>query len=92
MRFTYKGNDYELAELKEPNKNITFDIIAIFKVKYCECVGFELKEVSKETYEASDHSFMDLEYINYFYGTDNTEEAMVKNAQEYIDRKNQEDK
>ncbi len=34
MKFTYKNIDFELCEMVEPNSNTTFDIIAIFRVKY----------------------------------------------------------
>ena len=48
MEFTFNNKTYELAELKEPNQNIYFDIIAIFEVKTYIMKGFdEVKEISR---------------------------------------------
>ena len=51
MRINYKNKVYELAELTEPNKNETFDIIAIFEVKPCKWVGTDLVECSNDECE-----------------------------------------
>lgn len=32
MEFTYNNKKYMLAELKEPNANVSYDMIAIFEV------------------------------------------------------------
>lgn len=32
MEFTYKNKEYSLAELKEPNANVSYDMIAIFEI------------------------------------------------------------
>lgn len=88
MRFNYKDNEYELTELKEPNKNETFDIIAVFKIKYCIWEDGDLVEVSKETYEESDEQFEKMEFIDYFYGADEEDEALISISKEIIDRRN----
>ena len=88
MRFNYKNNDYELTELKEPNKEETLDIIAIFKIKYCIWQNNELVEVSKDDYEKSDDNFEKMEFIDYFYGVDDEDEVLISTSKEIIDRRN----
>ena len=88
MRFNYKDNDYELTELKEPKKNEIFDIIAIFKIKYCVWNDGDLVEVSKEVYEESDEQFKKLEFIDYFYGANEEDEVLISISKEIIDRRN----
>ena len=83
MRFNYKDNDYELTELYEPNSNETFDIIAIFRIKYCIWQEMELIEVSKEVYERFYDNFEKLEFVDYFYGAD---EDIVELAKKCIDK------
>lgn len=51
MRINHKNKVYELAELTEPNKNETFDIIAIFEVKPCKWVEIDLVECSNDECE-----------------------------------------
>ena len=89
MRFNYKDNDYELTELKEPNKNEILDIIAIFKIKYCVWNDGDLVEVSKEEYEESDEQFKKLEFIDYFYGANEEDEVLISTSKEIIDRRNE---
>ena len=88
MRFNHKDNDYELTELKEPNKEETLDIIAIFKIKYCIWQNNELVEVSKDDYEKSDDNFEKMEFIDYFYGVDDEDEVLISTSKEIIDRRN----
>lgn len=84
MRFNYKNNDYELAELKEPNERTTFDIIAIFRIDYCIWQGENLVSVDKKTYEESEDHFEKLIFVDYFYGvTDN--DFLIKSAKNSID-------
>ena len=89
MRFTYKENDYELAELTEPNKNETFDIIAILRVRYCIWVGTSLVEVDKNQYESISDNFEKFEMVNYFYSSDADDEELIEIAKEYIDRRDE---
>ena len=84
MRINYKDKVYELAELTEPNKNETFDIIAIFEVKPCKWVGTDLVECSKDECE-----FEKLVFINYFYGSDEDDESLIEVVKEYIDRRDE---
>lgn len=63
MRFTHKNIDYEIAELHEPLKNETFDIIAIFKINYYNWKGVELVEATKDKFDIEK-----LEFVDYFYG------------------------
>lgn len=91
MRFDYKNKTYELAELKEPNKNETFDIIAVFRVKYCLWTGDEFKECSKEEFESSSEGLEKYGFIGYFYGADASDEALTRTAKEYIDMKGEQD-
>lgn len=87
MRFTYKNNEYELMEMKEPNKNESFDVIAIFQVIYIDSV-YDCK-VPKEVYDDCEDGSVIEKYqpINYFYGADNEDEELIKIAKEYIDLK-----
>lgn len=89
MKFNYKNNYYELAELTEPNKNETFDIIAIFKIKYCVWEGLELKEVSKDVYDKTDDNFEKMEMVDYFYGSDDEDDVLISTAKEIIDRRSE---
>ena len=89
MRFNYKNNDYELAELTEPNKNETFDIIAIFKIKYYVWEGLELKEVSKDVYDKTDDNFEKMEMVDYFFGADDEDDVLISTAKEIIDRRSE---
>lgn len=89
MRFEYNDKKYELAELREPNSNATFDIIAIFEVGYKKFVGFDLVDATREEYEKQEYEVLE-EYvmINYFFGASlYDEEEMIKIALEYIERK-----
>lgn len=85
MRFNYKDNDYELTELKEPNKDETLDIIAVFKIKYCIWQNDELVEVTKGVYENSDDKFEKMELVDYFYGADDEDEVLISTSKEIID-------
>lgn len=88
MRFEYKGKEYELAELCEPNKKETFDIIAIMEVKYCIWDNYDdLVEVSKEVYDNTSDNFEKFEFVNYFYGTDYEDNVLIEMAKIYIDKK-----
>lgn len=89
MRFNYKNNDYELAELTEPNKNETFDIIAIFKIKYYVWEGLELKEVFKDVYDKTDDNFEKMEMVDYFFGADDEDDVLISTAKEIIDRRSE---
>ena len=89
MRINYKGNDYELTELCEPNANETFDIIAIFRIKYCIWKGSNLVEVSKDVFEQTLDNFEKMEFVNYFYGADDDIEEIAK---EYIDNEEEQKK
>ena len=81
MKFEYKNNEYELMELVEPHKNETFDILAIFKVKYVIIdKNFEKVEVSKN----DNYEFEDYEYINYFCNQGDALEN-IETAKSYID-------
>ena len=86
MRMTYKGNDYELTELKEPNRNESFDIIAIFRVDHFIWVYGDLVKVSKEEYEKYDEHLEKLRFVDYFYGADDEDENLIEMAKEYIDK------
>lgn len=65
MTFNYLGEEFELMELTEPNKNISFDMVAIFQIKgnsyifinYFYGVDVTDKELIKQA----------KEYINIFY-------------------------
>lgn len=81
MKFTYKNIDFELCEMVEPYTNQTFDILAIFKVKYVIInKDFEKIEVSKN----EDYEFEDYEYINYFCNQGDAHEN-IEIAKSYID-------
>lgn len=41
MKFTYNNKTYMLAEMKEPNKITTYDMIAIFEIINPECIEEE---------------------------------------------------
>ena len=75
MRLDYKGKTYELTELYEPNVGESFDIIAVFRVKYCIWKGTELIEVSKDEFDRTFDRFEDLEYVGYFYGSEDDIES-----------------
>lgn len=92
MRFNYKNNDYILFELKEPNKNNTYDIISIFRVHTFIMKGFDkIKEISQKEARAEEENIYKkglsiletYEYINYFYGVEDPKE-MINNAIAYI--------
>lgn len=85
MKFEHRDREYELMLMVEPNKNESFDIIGIFKVKYVVIKGdvqqgFQKIEVSK----FDEYDFEDYEYINYFCNQDDELEN-IKIAKEYID-------
>lgn len=82
MRFDYKNKVYELAELKEPNKNETLDIIAIFEVKPYKWDGTYLVECSND-----DCEFERLNFVDYYYGTSNDPDTLTSAAKKYIDKK-----
>ena len=91
MRFNYNGKEYELVELKEPHCSWgkSFDIIAIFEVRYVKFVeGNKKVYISKgeydeliKTYDACD----ELRFINYFYGASENIETIKENAEHFID-------
>lgn len=81
MKFTYKNNDYELMEMTEPNANITFDLIGIFRVKYV-IITKELEKI--ELSKKDIYDFEDYEYINYFCGCDD-DNKLIEIAKQYID-------
>ena len=84
MRFKYNKNDYELAELVEPETRASFDIIAIFRVAYCIWENGELIETTKEIYKKTENHFEQLVFVNYFYGSED-----VETAKEYIKNTNE---
>ena len=63
MTLNYKGKEFEITELKEPNENTSFDVIAIFEVQ-----GLKYN------------------FVNYFYGADDSKENIINNSKIYIDR------
>lgn len=69
MTLKYKGKTYELVELYEPNKNETYDIIAIFKTTYDDDGVFWFKDFVNYFYGASEED----------------EESIQKIAKDYID-------
>lgn len=79
MKFEYKNNEFELMELTEPNQNITFDLIGIFKIKYV-IITKELKKI--EVSKTDNYDFIDYEYINYFC---NQDDDNIATAKYYID-------
>lgn len=83
MKFTYKNNEYELMEMKEPHNNQIFDMIAIFKVKYVTITkDLEKIEISKN----EDYDFEDYDYINYFCkGAGDSPNEWIEIAKQYID-------
>lgn len=87
MEFKYKGKNYMLGEVTEPNKKETYDMIVIFREVFIDektnC------EVSKEEFEEKlDGTILSTnEYIDYFYGADATDEELIQIAKEFIDRK-----
>ena len=86
MEILYKGNYYELAELKEPNEESSFDIIAIFKSRYYKYDGDKQINITKEEFENGIETSWELgNFINYFYGASDQEEKNVSIAKEYID-------
>lgn len=84
MRISYRGNEYELTELYEPNSNATFDIIAIFRVQYCVWSGLNLIEVSKDLYDKTDDKMEKLSFVDYFYGAEDFEENLIEEAKKRI--------
>lgn len=84
MEFEYKGKEYMLGEIKEPNKNVTYDMIAIFRIVYYDEV---MKcEISKELYDdCEEGAISTYKFINFFYGADADEEELIKLAKIYID-------
>lgn len=82
MRFNYKNKVYELAELTEPNKNETFDIIAVFEVKPYKWDGSDLVECSND-----DCEFEKLSFVGYYYGVSNDPDALTSLAKKCIDIK-----
>lgn len=81
MKFNYKNIDFELCEMVEPYENKTFDILAIFRVKYVRIdENFNKIEVSKN----DDFEFEDYEYINYFCNQVDMDENLQA-AKHYID-------
>lgn len=86
MRFEYKDKKFELMEMKEPNKNETFDIIGIFKVVPHRIINNELVKCSWDECE-----FEKYEFVDYFYGV-TSNELIIMDAKEIIDlKKNKED-
>lgn len=87
MRINYKGRTFELAELKEPNSNQTFDIIAIFEIKpYKWTEIFEYPECV-ECSEEEEDAFEKLFFIEYFYGASlDSDEELTTTAMRHIDR------
>lgn len=86
MEILYKGNYYELVELKEPNEESSFDIIAIFKSRYYKYDGDEQINITKEEFEEGIETSWELgEFINYFYGASDQEEMIENIAKGYID-------
>lgn len=81
MKFNYKGNDYELTEMVEPYENKTFDILAIFRVKYV-IIDKDLNKI--EVSKNEEYEFEDYEYINYFCNQDDKGENLQA-AKYYID-------
>lgn len=84
MRFNYKNKVYELAELTEPNKNETFDIIAIFEIKPCKWdgTGTNLVECSNDECE-----YEKLNFVDYYYGVSNDPDTLISFAKRRIDMK-----
>lgn len=80
MRFDYKGKTFELMEMKEPNKNTSFDIIGIFEVVPHRIINNEIVKCSWDECE-----FEKYEFVDYFYGVTG-KEIMITNAKEFIDK------
>lgn len=96
MKFSYKNNDYELMELcefnNEDNEKYSFDILALFRVKYCVSINLENVEISKKELNSEEYNSWEIveeyEFINYFYGASIYEnEEAIKIAKEYIEMK-----
>ena len=83
MKFTYKNNDYELMETKEPHNDLIFDMIVIFKIKYV-IITKDLQKI--EVSENEKYDFEDYAYINYFCkGAGDAPNEWIEIAKEYID-------
>lgn len=94
MNFIYKNNDFMICELKEINKNTSFDIIAIFKINTFIMNGFQkIKKISldearkneKEIYKNNNDIISEYEFINYFYEVDEENETLINTSKKYID-------
>ena len=86
MTIKYKGNYYELVELKEPQKEQTYDIIGIFKSYYFkEENGKEIPITLEEFEKDFDGQWRLGEFIDYFYGANDKTQDIVEIAQWYID-------
>jgi hypothetical protein len=81
MKFTYKNDDYELMLLNEPYENLTFGMIAIFKVHYV-IIDKEFNRITVD--KNNDYDFEHYEFINYFC-TMLEKDDDVEIAKKYID-------
>ena len=81
--FEYEGNRYILTELTTPVAlgGGSYDIVAIFKIRYCKWNDVDLLEATEEDYDLIKYDFID-----YFYGADDDAHELISNAKEYIDR------
>lgn len=92
MRFKYKNNYYEVVELFEPNRNETFDIIAIFKINFLVYTPTENIILDGNQYDdidAEENSDIieKLELVDYFYGAINyedNEEGLISECRDII--------
>lgn len=81
MKFSYKNYDFELSLMDEPNKNETFGILAIFRVKY---VKWDENDNKIEVLPNENFEMEEYEYIDYFCDQENDDDNL-KYAKEYID-------
>lgn len=80
MKFTYKQNDYELIEMVEPGRSLTFGILAIFRVHY---IKWDSNDNKIEVLNNEEYDMEEYEFINYF--CDQEDDDNFKFAKEYID-------
>ena len=67
MTITRQYQDFELMEMTEPNKNITFGILGLFRVHYIIFARGRKIDVEKTAY----YDFIEYEYITYFCDQEN---------------------